>query len=381
MPNESANLNPYAPASDLDDVDLESFPQDGITFDGQIDVGSISHTDQTSLVIGLLIALGFVGVLLVGALSNSGAAVVLVFAIVVTLFAVFGFVPAQTSRPLTNYRWMNGRVSGRLCPERLDIGWNGGESSACFAFPQISSPQLFSSGRGRLFVLRALPCFIPAEAVEETQWGHVRDFQIFPMSDSNQQLWELTEPPQGAEALLTWKPADDTFQFDRAHHDRIIASPWVGRIGIFQLLLVGVYFISARSYLLYAAIGLFACFFGYAFFKEAKRRNWIRATPPRRIKPQKLEYPPQYDRWMSESKFLVGFNDAWICLPWESVQRATITEHAIVLNVAPLLIDSWMFERGDREDGQWNEVIRFVVGKVPTTKVWGRAREVERVIA
>lgn len=379
---ESFNINPYAPSSTLD-YDAPStgeFPENGIQFSGVIDLPAVKHTRRGSLVVGLTLGLAFIGLLLTAAvgMGGGGAFVVTGLGAGLTGLALWGFIGGQTDRPLLKFDWMQGVTQGTLHRHRLDVSWDDGQSRASLLFPATPTDMDFANSRGRLFVARGLPCFIPRAATSPEDWGQVRRLHF--RRDQSERGDLLPSPASGHDSAIRWPPADHIFAADRQKHEFVCRDPIWSRNGflfsaIILVLLILMHWSSPGSsnggILVFTMLTIGSAIFWLS--AEWRRRDWLQ--PKLTFHPARpSEAPPSYERWIDEGQVLVGYHDAWLCIPWSAVQKATISSFAIELSVTPLLLDHWFLERGRFTDQQWSDIIRHVRSRVIKVDVWGAAR-------
>ncbi len=382
--DETPHLNPYAPSMVSSEAatgdDDDSFPEYGIPFSGVIDLPLVRHTRKVSLVTGVILALSFIGILMAGALlaSNEWSLAVLTSSAVITGFALWFFIPSQTDRPLLKFNWMQGVTSGLLRKQRLDIRWNGGESEGSFLFPQTGTELEFLNRRGRLFMIRKIPCFIPRQAVAEGLWSHVKGFRAEHVQGKSQQLLNPPLDPS-AEPAIVWGAADASFFFDRKKHDFICAAPlrsrWVFVLSVIILgLLLRLPQTGERANAI-IVVGMAMFFSGVLWLSvEWRRRDWGSPALPS-LRPPKLTEPgPNYQRWIDGNRLLVGYHDAWICVPWEAVQQAVVSPYGIQFSFTPLELDAWFLERGTFREDDWQAIVGHVCSRTNTVVAWGSLR-------
>ncbi len=383
--DESSKINPYAPSTleiELADEARDSFPQSGLPFAGVVDLRSVRKTRRVSLSVGLVIALSFIGLLLsaAAAMADAGASAILAIAAGLTALAIWAFVHGQTDRPLLRFHWMHGLTDGTLMPHRLDIRWNDGESEGSFRFSRTSAELDFLNRHGRLFVLRSIPCFIPMQSISPDLWQYVKAFRPN-HSSSHESAEYLKQPPAPSnDTALTWEPADESFFFDRRRHESVCAAPiWPRMIFVFAIMFLGLlYGIDQQSEgvsTARVAVTVIAMLSGgFWLAVELGRRGWLSSRTPSISLRKSVEPAPNYRRWIDSRRLLVGYDDAWICVPWSAVQQATISQYAIQFSFTPLGLDDWVLERGRFTDRQWQAIIDHVRSRTTRVDVWGAAR-------
>jgi hypothetical protein len=381
--DQSPKWNPYAPSSfDVDESEVpgDSFPEAGIDFAGTLDLRSVRKTKHASLACGTIVALSFSGLLLVAALIVPAfSSAVLVIAALLTALTLFAFMHGQTQRPLLKFDWMQGPVDGTLRLDRLDIRWNDGESAGSLGFPANSNDLDFVNRHGRLFVLRGMPCFIPHHALPPGLLRHVKLFRPQPARSAKLQLRQPPGPTD--ETAIVWPASMPSFSGDLARHAFLCADPGFSRtVCLLGIAIVALLWLvdSLRPPMAIVTTSTVVAMAGLCWvLREGMRRDWwstnIERLPAIRwSKPG--ESPPDYARWIDQHRLLIGFCDAWICVPWSAVNRARISPHAIEFSFTPLGLDAWYLERGDHSEQQWRSVIEFVQLRTNQVTRWGTAR-------
>ncbi len=382
--DQSSKLNPYAPStSEVHESDQapDAFPESGIEFAGTLDLRSVRKTQYAPLACGTLVAFSFSGLLLAAALIVPGfsSAMVLVIGALLTALTLFAFMRGQTQRPLLKFDWMQGPVDGKLSSERLDIRWNDGESAGSFGFPAPGTDLDFVYRYGRLFVIRGLPCFIPYHAMAPGLLQHFKRFRPQPTSLQNRQLGQPLDPAD--ETAICWPASWESFGGDLVRHNFLCAEPTFSRTLFFLgaaivalLLLVDSLWNTLAIIMTSTVVAAVALCWA---MREGMRRDWwstnIEAVPSIRWS-KSAEPAPGYARWIDQHRLLIGFHDAWICLPWSAVHHTKISPHAIEFSFTPLGLDAWYLERGDHSEQQWREVIKLVQLHAIDVTVWGAAR-------
>jgi hypothetical protein len=386
--NHSAKINPYAPAtSEFDGQERVShaFPVSGIHFVGVLDLRLARNTRKVSVTIGSIFAVSFIGVLMSAAvtLASEAAIVILGFAAGLTALALWGFVHGQTDRPLIRFDWMQGPLEGRLGEKRLDIRWCDGESEASFAFPSWSSDLDFSNHYGRLFVIRNIPCFIPKRSVSAADWRHIQTMR--PQEEMHRDQVDFLRPPvrPSRDAAWVWPPAEHSFSSDVEKHKLVCAAPRFSRLlflsSIMMLaLVVGTLQPLPNRWATLIALSIIAICSGLFWLAaELGRRGWL--SPVGAVGRRRSSQPaPTYDRWIDLHRLLVGYHDAWICVPWAAVQKATVSPHAVQFSLTPLGLDAWFLERGAFTEQQWQAIIGQVRSRAPKVSMWGAVRRSPR---
>ena len=111
--------------------------------------------------------------------------------------------------------------------------------------------------------------------------------------------------------------------------------------------------------------------------QEGTRRNWpFRYSRPLPwfTKPPIPGKAPPFKRWMTDDDLLVGYQDAWIRLPWVAIRKAIVSQHAVELKLTSDGIESWYLERANHGEDEWRSVRDHVLARVSNKEVWGSAR-------